>query len=141
MWKLLAVILVVGLAGCKGGSDGAVSGTVTLDGEQLKNAMVRFIPQGETPGLGGSATTDAGGKFTLMNAQGGKGLAPGTYKVVVSRRLNKDGTEPDPNVPPIESSAVETLPAVFSDENQSTLTMTVKADQKTYDIKLVTPKK
>lgn len=141
MWKILAAGLLVGLAGCKGGSDLEVSGTVSLDGEPLKNAAVQFIPQGETAGLGGSAITDGAGKFTLTNAQGGKALAPGTYKVVVSKRLNKDGTEPDPNVPPIESQAVETLPAIFSDENHSTLTMTVKADQKTYDIKLETPKK
>jgi hypothetical protein len=141
MRRLIAFALLLGIAGCGGGSDGAVNGTVTLDGNPLKNAVIRFMPLGDTKGLGGGATTDASGKYTLLNAQGGKDLAPGEYKIVVSRRLNKDGSEPDPNVPPIESTASETLPPIFSDENETTLRQTVAADKKTYDIQLETPKK
>jgi hypothetical protein len=141
MWKMVALAALACFVGCGSASDGGVTGTVTLDGNPLKNASLRIMPTGETKGLGGVGKTDASGKFTLTSAQGGREIAPGTYKVVVNRPLRKDGSEPDPNVPPIESDATETLPPIFSDENQTTIKLTVTPDQKTYEIKLVTPKK
>jgi hypothetical protein len=42
---------------------GRVSGTVTLDGESLANATVRFTPAG--PGRTSEGTTDADGRYEL----------------------------------------------------------------------------
>jgi hypothetical protein len=61
--------------------------------------------------------------------------------VVVSRPLRKDGSPPDPNVPPIESDARETLPAIYSNRDASTLRAKVSPEAKVHDFALTTPPK
>lgn len=132
-----AGLLLAGMAGCGGPSDQiAVTGTVTLNGKALPDAIVTFHPEGATGGLGGSGKTGADGKYTLVSAQGGKGVLPGGYKVVVNRLLRPDGSPPDPNSPPIESDARETLPATYSNRDSSTLTATVSKAASVHDFAL-----
>lgn len=119
---------LVTMAGCGKGGAGdllPVTGTVTLDNNPVGNATVTFQPEGDTKGHGGSATTDAGGKYEVTIPQGKKGLVAGKYKVVISRRLNPDGTVPPANEPPIESKARETLPPRYSSPEQSELSAEV----------------
>jgi hypothetical protein len=134
---LCVVVLTAGLLGC-GGSSGRVpvTGTVTLNDQLLADAMVTFYPEGDTAGLGGGARTGPDGKYTLIAAQGGDGLPPGEYTVVISRLLRPDGTPLPPDVPPIESNARETLPAVYSSRDASKLKRTVKKDTTSYDFAL-----
>ena len=133
------VILATGLFGCGGTAGGiAVTGTVTLDEQPLADAVVTFYPEGETAGLGGAGRTGADGRYTLTAAQGGGGLPPGAYTVVISRPLRPDGTPLPPNVSPIESDARETLPATYSLRDASTLKRTVSKDTKSYDFPLRT---
>jgi hypothetical protein len=136
---LPTALLFAALVGCKTGSEVEVTGTITIDQQPLPNGDIRLIPINNTPGLGGSARTNAAGKFTLMNSQGGKAIAAGEYKVVISKRKRPDGSDPDPNAPPIESDARETLPGIWSDENQTTVTVTISKDKKSYDFTLTTP--
>ncbi len=136
---LPAALVFVALVGCKKGSEVDVAGTITIDQQPLSNGDIRLIPINNTPGLGGSARTNTSGKFTLISNQGGKGIAAGEYKVVISKRKRKDGSDPDPNAPPIESDASESLPPVWSDDNQTTLTVTITKDKKSYDFTLTTP--
>ena len=130
-------------AGCGGGSSGLVpvTGTVTLNDAPLPNALVSFIPTGDTPGQGGTARTGRDGKYALVSPQGEKGIPPGQYRVVVSRPLNPDGSEPDPNVPPIESRAGESLPPEYSDRDATQLAERVSADRKVIDLRLTAAKK
>jgi hypothetical protein len=109
---------------------------VTLDGRPLPGATVWFYPEGSTPGLGGSGRTGLEGKYTLTPARGGAGLPPGEYRVVVSRALRPDGSPPDPHVPPIESDARETLPAVYSNRETTTLRAGVSKEASRYDFAL-----
>jgi hypothetical protein len=139
-----AGLLLAGVLGCGGESADAVavSGTVTRDGNPLPDAVVTFHPEGATKGLGGSGRTGADGRYTLTPARGGKGIPPGDYTVVVSRPLRPDGSPPDPNVPPIESDARETLPAIYSNRDASTLRAKVSQEAKVHDFALkTTPKK
>ena len=136
---LPAVLLLATLAGCKKSSEFDVSGTITIDHQPLANGDIRLIPINNTPGLGGSARTDTNGKFTLTSAQGGKGIAAGEYKVVISKRKRPDGSDADPNAPPIESDARESLPPIWSDETQTTLTVKFTKEKKQYDFNLATP--
>jgi len=135
--KLSAGILLLILAGC-GTPDGTVkvTGTVTQDGTGLSNALVTFIPVGDTPGFGGSGATGPDGKYTLTPSRGGKGIAPGEYKVTISRVLQRDGSPPDPKKPPIESNARETLPASYSDRKATTLQATVSKEALVHDFPL-----
>ena len=144
MWPGFAVGLLAVLSGCGGGSGElvATSGTVTLDGQPLANATVIFKPQANTKGNGGSGQTDSSGRYEAMTPQGKKGLYPGTYKVVISRRLHKDGSVPRPDEPPIESQARETLLPRYSDPNRTELSLTLAADhQKPVDFRLKSGKK
>jgi len=133
-------VLILAVIGCGSGEQSdlvAVTGTVTLDGDPIGHTLVTFMPIESTPGHGGSATTDAAGKYVAMTSKGKKGLPPGTYKVVVSRRLYRDGTPPPPDEKPIESQASETLPARYSDAEKTELLYKLAAGEtKPYDLKL-----
>jgi hypothetical protein len=137
LWLGSVAILTLGLVGCGSGTGIAVTGTVTLDGEVLPGALVTFRPADQkTEGLGGAGTTGPDGKYTLRDARSGGGLAPGQYKVSISRRLRPDGSVPPPDVPPIESDARETLPPRYSDPQQSSLRANVSKEQTSYDFPL-----
>lgn len=133
------VLVLTALVGCKKGSENNVTGTIKIDHQPLGLGEIRLIPISNTPGLGGSARTDHNGRFTILNAQGGQGVAAGEYKVVISKRKRADGSDADPNAPPIESDATESLPPIWSDENQTTLTVTISKEKKSYDFDLHMP--
>jgi hypothetical protein len=87
---LLAVLLVLALAGCGGKRLVKVSGRVTLEGNPVSKALVTFHP------VGGEGTPAAGvcndeGVFYLTTRQDNDGAYTGTYKVTVE--------EDNPNVP------------------------------------------
>jgi hypothetical protein len=129
---LAGLIVSVGCGKSEKPTDGLVpvSGNITIDGAVGGNALVTFLPQGKTGGFGGSGTTDSTGHYTLVGSRGEKGLPAGQYKVTVSRRLNPDGSPPDPNTPPIESNAFETLPDKYTNPDKTQLVVTLNPDDK-----------
>jgi hypothetical protein len=77
---LVAAVLLLG-AGCGGRGPFPVNGVVTLDGQPVVGAEVRFDPA--TPDLlPAFALTTEGGAFSLALA-GGRGALRGEYRVVV----------------------------------------------------------
>jgi hypothetical protein len=134
--RLGVALLLAGLLGCGSSETVVVTGTVTLNGEPLAGAAVTFYPDGTTGGLGGNGWTGPDGRYTLTSARGGKGTLPGTYRVVVSRFLNPDGSAPDPKVPPAEGKARETLPGRYSDRDATELRATVSKDARVHDFTL-----
>lgn len=142
-WLLLGLLGALMTSGCGGNSDGLVPalGSVTIDGQPCANAVVAFIPQAGTPGNGGTARTDPNGKFEIMTPQGKKGLVAGKYKVTVSLQLNDDGTAPDPNTPPIESSAKERLPLKYTDREKTELSAIVETSSGAHAFALLSSKK
>lgn len=139
----LLLLTVAALAGCGGGAGDLVpaTGTVTVDDRPGAGVVVEFVPKPGTPGNGGTAFADDTGRYEIATPQGKKGLAPGAYKVVVSYRRNADGSAPDPNVPPIESSATEWLPKKYSDREATELGATVAAGAPPHDFAVRTGKK
>ena len=84
---LVLTALLVAAPGCGGGSNAVVvTGTITQNGAPLAEAHVNFIPtSGE--GTEGFGITDAAGKYTLSNAmEADAGVAPGEYKVTISKK-------------------------------------------------------
>ena len=134
------MVLALSLAGCGDGPSEKIQGRVTLNGDPLPNAAMQFIPIGETGGTGASGMTDKDGNYLLTPHHQAAELAVGEYKVVISRRLNPDGSEPDPNTPPIESQAVETLPPHYSDRERTKLRVKIAKDKKQHDFQLEAPK-
>jgi len=83
----LSLLIVVPVIGC---SDGRlrtepVTGVVTLDGEPLADATVRFSPKVEGEGAPGFARTNERGEYRLQTMQGNPdaGTLPGEYAVTV----------------------------------------------------------
>jgi len=139
--RLLILLGLSVLTGCKNSSEPAltpVSGTVTREARPLPGVQVRFIPQGATQGHGGAGTTDAEGAYEVVahRSRNRKGLLPGTYKVVLTRRLLPDGSPLPPDVPPINSSARETVPLPYCDVKQTPWIVTIGAEATTFDCPL-----
>ncbi|MBI1831695.1 MAG: hypothetical protein HYR84_09620 [Planctomycetes bacterium] len=114
-----------------------------MKGKTIEGAVVRFMPQGNTQGHGGHGITDAAGKYEVVaaNTNQRKGLPAGTYKVVINCLRRPDGSAPDPNVPPIESDAKETIPEPYSSLRNTPLTATIGAEAATVDFPLPLKKK
>lgn len=83
----LALLALVGLAGCTGGGGGSaklvpVKGKVTYKGSPVAGATVTFIPSGT--GQPATGQTDASGNYTLTSGTQ-PGAAAGQYKVTVTK--------------------------------------------------------
>lgn len=135
MRTIVSSLALLALLGCGGGGADHVKGKVTLDGQPLKNALVAFIPMEGTKGVGGNGVTDADGAFTIKTPRG-EAIEPGEYRVVISKFLCPDGSEPDPDVPPIDSDASESLSPDYSDRDNSKLRANVSSEKKDFPFEL-----
>jgi hypothetical protein len=96
---LVAPVLSM-LSGCEDGpSLVAVAGNVTLDGQPLEGATLSFVPVSGNPvSTAGSDVTGPQGNFKITH-NGRAGLAPGKYKILVSKTVEvapKSGKEVSP---------------------------------------------
>jgi len=92
-------VVSVGLIGCGSGDETAriklvpVSGTVTHNGKPLEGAQITFSPEADnqvaTPG--GDVTGPQGNYKAMF--RGRFGLAPGKYKVLVSKTILPPGVQ------------------------------------------------
>jgi hypothetical protein len=114
------------------------TGTIKYRGNPLPRALVSFTPDGNTPAVPAQGLTGEDGRYELTNVRGKKGVAPGDYKVTVSRRLFPDGKEvpPDDTTPPIDSKARESLAPKYSSLETTTLRVTVQSGGGPYDFDL-----
>ena len=118
----------------------AVTGVVTMDGELLSKATVRFVPEeGAKQGFGGAGVTDSSGKYELRSLVGEEstvGTPPGKYKVIVSKMVKPDGTVADMMEPPMMSAARESIPMKYSDSSSTVLNETVSSSGGTFNFEL-----
>lgn len=113
-------------AGCGDGRN-AVSGTVTYKGQPVEG-IIEFVPAG---GEGTQAgTTIEKGQYSIPRD---KGLAAGTYKVMIFSPDNKQVT-PDPGGNPFFAKAKERIPAKYNE--QTTLTREIKSGSNPVDFNL-----
>lgn len=91
VWLLrsLCLVLLVVLMGCSDGPrrDGPemvkVTGTVTLDGEPVEGAHIRFSP--EAGGPAAYAVSDRRGRYELRTFDPGDGAIPGKYGISATK--------------------------------------------------------
>ncbi len=125
---------LVSIAGCSGRPKTVakkVSGTVTLGGQPLPNAMVTFAPTNGTPSIG---RTDAEGKYNLVWTQQGRRIIEGAQigdHIVMIRTLEFG----DPNAKPPKPEIPEKVPYKYRTE-AGQLKATVKAGVNTIDFPL-----
>ena len=83
--SLLVVVACLVFTGCEEGVNSAtVEGIVTLDGDPLPNAELKFYP---TEGRASMGTTDATGHYELMFTYDEPGAAPGTHSIEISTAI------------------------------------------------------
>jgi hypothetical protein len=102
-WMALIAIVLAGFEGCGKSRFVPVSGVVTLDGKPLAGAGLQFRPDSSS-GQYASAKTGNDGTFTAATGEG-KGMAPGTYRVLVTARKLGHGVSV-----PSQYSSAETTP-------------------------------
>ncbi|RMF37793.1 MAG: carboxypeptidase regulatory-like domain-containing protein [Planctomycetota bacterium] len=94
-FPLFVLPIALALTGCqgeKGPRTVPAKGIVTLDGEPVEGAAIVFIDEnGLYPARGYS---DENGRFSLDAFEYKTGAVPGTYKVVVTKTINKAITDP-----------------------------------------------
>jgi len=142
----VGVLLVVGLSlsvfGC-GGGKGKVAGSVTLNGQPLPDARLEFRDKSNPALTLADIRADAQGKFELLSDPKARGprLPPGTYIVLVSKLVDKDGKSPSEEDYGMKLAANElhnSLPDKYNDLNNPQFTVEVKEDTKTlppFDVK------
>jgi hypothetical protein len=98
--RLLAVGVILCLGGCGPGNLAPVSGRVTWDGQPLANIHVGFSPFGtadnENPGQGSYGTTDAEGKYHLIQIGTNRvGAVVGKHHVRLRAPTQANANNPD----------------------------------------------
>jgi hypothetical protein len=135
----LLLLLILVIAGCaRGPRIVPVSGTITLDGQPVKDAAVMFMLNPDNRIATG--ITDAAGRYSLSTHPAGNGAFEGTHTVTVS--LYRDESSPGTNTPEgaVSGSSlvkiVWLVPEKYSQPAASGLTATVSRSQSTYDFQL-----
>jgi hypothetical protein len=135
------MVLLLGLAGCGDGVKRVpVQGKLTAVGKPLGNATIQFIPMESTRGEGGIAKSESDGSFVLIGSRAGeKAIAPGKYKVRVSRLVAHDGSTLPPDAKQADyPDARESVPAPYS-SFESPLEATVPEEGGTLNIDVPRP--
>ncbi len=89
----LLSLLVLGFAGCGGGSIAPVpvSGKVALKGKPIEGALVTFHSGGTGGGRSASGRTAADGTFKLTTNRTNDGAQPGDYTITIAKQESKSG--------------------------------------------------
>lgn len=122
----LAGAIALACAGCGSKPPGPVyvpvTGSITLDGAPLPQAVVSIIP--EAGGRAQSATTDAQGNFKTESVEGNHNVAVAKVETTGSAPMSSDGLAPDFSAAP--APKVKTVvPERYNRMETSSLTIKV----------------
>ena len=123
-------VILFSFVGCSGNEEfGTVSGTVTLDGEALEDAVVHFQPEHGRTSIG---ITDSDGEYQLDYTRDRKGAEVGKHTVKIIRQR-------DLGAPPADAKSgtrLEPKPLPKRYNTESTLTKEVKPGSNSFDFNL-----
>ena len=123
--RILFILPVVLLLGCGSSAGKAeklvpVTGTVMLDGKPTQGIRLIFQPIKETKAVGGcSAETDEQGKYEVTHWSKKKGLPPGKYEILFTRRIKADGTVLGPSESPTVVQSMDSISKMYSDPSKA----------------------
>ena len=125
---LLSLLLLVGLAGCSdSSSQGEVNGTVTLDGQPLKDGDVRFVPvDGKSPTTSAKITD---GKFTATVPIGLKRVEFSAGKVIGKIKMY------DTPESRVVDDIREQIPARYNTKSELKITVKKGSQDETFALK------
>jgi len=135
---IFAGLATLSASGCSGGRSAddnlPIAGMVTLEGKPAGLTLINFWPAREEEQAGdGRTTSDHSGKFALgmrgNENQKGVGLAPGEYKVTLSRTVDGSGRPVIEGGKPSEPvTATETFPAIYTKKASTPLMIKVSPE-------------
>lgn len=138
--SLLLGAAVGAVSGCGGQGTIFVTGTVTLDGKPLPDAVVAFAPKdGRRPATG---RTDAEGNFQLSTFSANDGALPGEHVVIITAcqpviRRDVPGLGLDEGPSTVELKWI--APERYSHPETSGLSATVSNAQNRFTFSLTSP--
>ncbi len=137
---LLALIAFIPACGQKHIKTEGVTGTVTLDGQPLAFASIRFVPVDGT-GLDSYGQSDANGVYKIQTQQGkaNAGTTPGKYQVAVTcfQEVGTGKFTKDEDGNQIEITKDESIvPAKYNDPKTSGIEVEVVKGSNKIDIEL-----
>ena len=138
VWLLIVIAALT--SGCNSGRQLPVNGIVTMNGAPLDGAAVTFFPADNAALVGGQATTSSDGKFVVLGPKGENGLAPGSYKVTVSKMKGGVTSEAVVAAPSEADLKQNDLPEIYSNPAKTVLSYSITGDGKPIEIKLTTKK-
>ena len=124
---LLTLLLSVGCTSGEYSELGQVQGQVTMDGQPLPKALVRFAPSSGRPAMG---VTDEQGNYQLIYVRDIRGAEPGDYNVEITTWFRPETIED------AHKKRTETIPAKYN--KRTTLTAKVEQGQNQIDFALET---
>lgn len=140
----VSLFLLVGPAGCARESrrDGPemarVTGSITLDGEPLAGAHIRFSPEAKGPAAFG--VSDNRGRYELRTYEPGDGAIPGKYGISITKEVTEGGMEFESqaakeayvkeNGEPPPRETVNVVPEKYSTKKTSGLTAEITISKK-----------
>ena len=140
----LSFMLLPALGCGKGPQYVPVSGTVRLNGELYKDAVVTFQPMAtatnSNPGRGSSAYTDDSGRFVLLTFEGGKGAVPGKHRIRIATKGAEVQIDPekgsDDSGKPAKGRKVDPIPRSWNAESDKEFEVPPKGtEQADFDIR------
>lgn len=136
----------VHLAGCAKKEPPAITeveGTLLLDDKPLPFAQIDFVPELEDFGaeMNSTALTDEKGNFTMKLASGRPGAVVAKHRVIVNEGTPKELRGMDSNSQAklaeyIAKLSNRPLPEQYGNYGKTPLRVEVKADQKTYVLRM-----
>jgi len=134
--SMAAVVTASLISGCSGSPKdlAPVKGTVKMDGEPLKDALVTFTPKAGSTSYG---RTDGNGKYELVYNRDTKGAEIGKHVVSISTKHSGD----EDADPPVAASA-ETVPERYNIDaaGNPEMNVEVQAGKNTHDFDLSSKK-
>jgi hypothetical protein len=114
-------------AGCGGGSTGAVSGEVTLDGQPLKDGFIRFVPaDGKAAAVDGPI---ADGKFRVAAVPVGEVKVEVTAQKVVGKHKVYDA----PDSPTVDITE-QYIPQRYNAQTELKMTVQAGPQEKKFEL-------
>lgn len=124
---MVVSVLLSAVAGCGSGPRYVpVSGTVRLNGQPYKDAVVTFqpmaTPTNSNPGRGSSAYTDESGHYELLTFEGGPGAVAGKHRIRIATKGAEIQIDPekgsDDNASAGRNLKVDPIPRSWNAESE-----------------------
>ncbi|MBA2113166.1 carboxypeptidase-like regulatory domain-containing protein [Bremerella alba] len=125
LWAIPLLLPAIGCAAGEYSDLGQVQGQVTMDGQPLPNALVRFAPPTGRPAMG---VTDEQGMYELIYVRDVRGAEPGEYQVEITTWFRPATMEES------HQKRTEKIPAKYN--KRSTLSASVEQGDNQIDFQL-----